>query len=376
MIQRAFKLLGFMLFTLVTTIVLAEVASRVLVPAWAPVGGDRGFWAYDPELGWGHTPGASGRLEYVDFSVGVEINSEGLRDRDYPLGRVPGKHRMLVLGDSFAWGYGVEQNERFSEVIEKSRPDWEIINAGVSGYGTDQEYLYYKLRGSKYRPDVVLVLFFSNDLENVANSVQYYHNKPLFVAEGDGIRLTNTPVPEVTLSQRVANFIARNTYFLRIASQVPARWRSGSRQPTLGSAAADGSAAATQDNQVAPSSQQELVVRIFLALNEAVRADGGRLVVVSLPGAHPLFKDPRFADAGIAYLPLTGVFLGSPAPVWFAHDPHWTPNGHRIAAAAIDKFLARAGVFEGDAGRMGGATEAGPRSRAPAWSETAAAVSD
>jgi hypothetical protein len=350
MIKRALKLLGFMLFTVVTTIVLAEMASRVLVPEWAPVGGDRGFWAYDPLLGWSLTPGASGRLEYVDFSVKVGINSDGLRDRDYPVERVPGKHRMLVLGDSFAWGYGVEQNERFSEVIENSRPDWEIINAGVSGYGTDQEYLYYKLRGSKYRPDVVLVLFFGNDLENVANSVQYYHNKPLFVADGGGIRLTNTPVPETTPSQRVANFVARNTYFLRIASQIPARWRSGGRQPELGQPAARGSAADEANNEVAPPSQQELVVRIFLALNEAVRAGGGRLVVVSLPGAYPLFKDPRFADAGISYLPLSGIFRGSPAPVWFAHDLHWTPNGHRIAAAAIDRYLEQIGVFDRDAG--------------------------
>jgi hypothetical protein len=37
-------------------------------------------------------------------------------------------------------------------------------------------------------------------------------------------------------------------------------------------------------------------------------------------------------------------------PVWFAHDLHWTPNGHRIAAAAIDRYLEQIGVFDGDAG--------------------------
>lgn len=358
MIQRAFKLVAFLLFTVVTTIALAEMASRVLVPEWAPVGGDRGFWAYDAELGWSHTPGASGQLEYVDFSVQVRINSDGLRDREYPVERVPGKHRMLVLGDSFAWGYGVEQQEVFSELIEKSRPDWEIINSGVSGYGTDQEYLYYKLRGSKYHPDVVLVLFVNNDPDNSTSAAQYAHNKPLFVADGEGIRLTNVPVPGMTATQRVANLVARNTYFLRTASRVAAGWRNRGR---VSDAASVVSGLDARSDKRGLSIEDELVLRIFLALNEAVRADGGKLVVVSLPGAYRFFEDPRFTEAGISHLSLSGIFRGSPEPVWFAHDLHWTPAGHRIVSLVLEQYLNAIGVFE-DKGQKTAGAQTGQKS--------------
>ena len=41
---------------------------------------------------------------------------------------------MLILGDSFGWGYGVEHHERFSKILEDAHPDWEIINASVTGF--------------------------------------------------------------------------------------------------------------------------------------------------------------------------------------------------------------------------------------------------
>ena len=55
----------------------------------------------------------------------VAINSHGLRDGEYALEPTRGKKRMLVLGDSFAWGFGVEREEVFCEVIERRRPNWE-----------------------------------------------------------------------------------------------------------------------------------------------------------------------------------------------------------------------------------------------------------
>lgn len=41
---------------------------------------------------------------------------------------------MLILGDSFGWGYGVEHHERFSKILEEAHPDWEIISASVTGF--------------------------------------------------------------------------------------------------------------------------------------------------------------------------------------------------------------------------------------------------
>jgi len=125
-------------------LLLAEGAARLIFPKWVPDRQDRvNFWRYDALLGWSQTPNQEGRLNHPEFSVDIRINSLGLRDDEYPVERTA-KRRMLVLGDSFGWGFGVEQEQRLTEIIEGLHPEWEIINASVSGYGTDQEFLYLR----------------------------------------------------------------------------------------------------------------------------------------------------------------------------------------------------------------------------------------
>jgi lysophospholipase L1-like esterase len=345
-------------FTLLLTIVFVEIASRYALPHWAPVSGDRYFWDYDETLGWSHPPNRAGVFAYQDFSVEVQINSAGLRDFEYPLERVPGKSRILLLGDSTTWGFGVEQDETFGSLLEQLRPDWEVINAGVSGYGTDQEFLYYKSKGAAYKPDVVLLSFSGNDPENSFHPVQYWHNKPVFRLNGESLELTNVPVPPESLTQKLANYIAQNTYFLRTASHMFLQYRNGAGKANsfqVGSqedASAPGEEAADSEaEQPDPLklAKEDLVIRIILELDQEVRANGARLVVVgSSIGGSPskdLFKDPRFVAADIPFHSLKGSFRGATEPVTFEHDPHWTAHGHTLVANSIEQFLIEQGVF-------------------------------
>ena len=139
-------------------------------------------YLFDEELGWRNIPNwtasTSGRR--------LTINSKGLRDHEYPYEKPPGKKRVLVLGDSYTWGYGVENDAIFTEVLErlleKDGKPWEVLNSGVSGYGTDQEYLWFKREGVKYQPDLVVVAFFVlNDPNNNIGSIQYSLGKPVFL---------------------------------------------------------------------------------------------------------------------------------------------------------------------------------------------------
>lgn len=340
--------LAFAFFTVVVTVLLMELGSRILIPAWAPASGDRDFWEYDELLGWRHTPGASGRFSYADFDVDVRLNADGHRDADHSFERTPGKHRALLLGDSFGWGYGVEQDEIFAERIDARRPDWEIVNTSVSGYGTDQQYLYYRDRGHRYAPDLVILLFSGNDVENAAHASQYWHNKPLFQRGSKGLELTNVPVPPPTPTQDVANWVGRNTWFLRMASRATAAWVASVRAgpspappPPLPNAESD---SPTRADSL--SGKEMRIVEILEALDSAARRDGARLVVVSLPGLEGIFEHGDFRALGITHLSLSGVFQDSDEPVTFEHDPHWTAAGHRIVAEAVESFLLDQGLFE------------------------------
>lgn len=138
-------------------------------------------YLFDETLGWKNIPNWKATTRGRPLS----INSKGLRDREHPYEKPPGTKRILVLGDSFAWGYGVGDSEVFTDVLErqlvaKGKP-WEVINTGVSGWGTDQEYLFFREEGVKYSPDiVVLAYYFGNDWGNNCAEVQYGLGKPCF----------------------------------------------------------------------------------------------------------------------------------------------------------------------------------------------------
>jgi len=197
---------------------LSEIALRVMhfSPMYVSPERDR-FWKYDSLLGWAHEPGQEGRFETPQFHTVVRINDKGLRDRSHSYERQNGIKRILVLGDSFAWGYGVEESERFSQLLEKSM-GVEVINAGVSGYSTDQEWLWYRSEGIKYEADLVILVVAGNDVgDNDQQLVSTIYYKPKFVLEDDELVLTGYPVPKTSPRGRFVYSLSQHSalaYFL------------------------------------------------------------------------------------------------------------------------------------------------------------------
>jgi len=117
----------------------------------------------NPKIGHVHKPGS--KMELMD--VDVSINSDGLRDRDYPVERGDA-YRIIFLGDSLTFGWGVEQEDTFQYILEdqisKVTPT-EIINFGTGNYNTEQEVSLFFEKGVKYSPDKVVLFYFINDAE-------------------------------------------------------------------------------------------------------------------------------------------------------------------------------------------------------------------
>lgn len=332
-------------FSLIMTLLILELLFRILMPGWAPMQADRKFWVYDDLLGWSHKANEEGTYNHPDFSVSVSNNPDGQRDLEYTVERIQGKNRMLVLGDSMGWGFGVELEERFSEVLESKYPDWEVINASVSGYGTDQELLYYKHRGSKYQPDVVLVLFHPNDVENVNRSTMYWHNKPKFELINGALQLiTSHPVPKPSIKQRLDKFFLGNTYFLsRLYGPLKSAYWSMKRSLRGNNGSSSESHA---------ENPHALTGALFHELDKTTKENGSRLVVVSCPGAEEAggeeaiqYLTDMLSTAGIPYLSLDPAFEGKDKTTRFEHDRHWNVTGHRLAAEAIDSFLKDTGII-------------------------------
>jgi len=89
---------------------------------------------------------------------------------------------------------------------------YEVITAGMSGYSTDQELLFYQFEGKKYCPDLTILMFHENDVWLNTQGVvpgDFPYNKPLFILEDGELRLTNVPVPEFDASLIQKSFIQK-----------------------------------------------------------------------------------------------------------------------------------------------------------------------
>lgn len=123
----------------------------------------------DARLLWRHTPGYSGRFSSIipsEYNTKYEINSKWLRDYEYNYSRNE-KLRIMVLGDSFTEGIGVEMPETYPKLLEDmfGRGKVEIINGGIKGYGPMEEIVFYRDELSRYDPDIVIMSFFpGNDV--------------------------------------------------------------------------------------------------------------------------------------------------------------------------------------------------------------------
>ena len=296
-----------------------------------------GFCRYDETLGWRLVPGRSGVFRKQEFSARVEQSEQGLRDRVYPYERVAGRKRVLVLGDSVVWCWGVEMSDCFTEIVEESLPDMEVIAAGVPGYGTAQEVLLYERELVRFNPDLVLLVFVGNDpSDNLDESI-----RPVFRMRDGELVLTNVPVPRRKSPLKewlLAN--SRLHWQLNYGAQV-VRYRL--------KMARDGTWLDRQQGYMPLSPGQEReaweVTRALLdRLNRQVLADGGRLGLV-LDGAPPTMVGAlvEFCDErDIPLLDLAPHIEAGQAggrSAYLPLDPHYSQHGNRIVAEAILGFL-------------------------------------
>ena len=317
--------IGLLLASACVSLVLAEATLRVLGRGPLPVNPVPGnFWRHDALLGWSNSPGADGVFDHPHFRISVHINAKGLRDRDYPYDRNPGTRRILVVGDSFVWGYGVEQPQTFPKVLEGRLPGVEVINAGVAGYGTDQELLWLRSEGVRYRPDLVILEMCGNDDdENNSDLVYNVYHKPRFKQTGTGeLALTGVPVPKPSRALRLKHWIFTHS---ALVFQLKAGLIDRFRNP----------------RKAAPVEGLGLTLDLVDAIGRVARDAGARLVVVTTSryAPTPAFPYDRLVAAlrqrGILTLDIDHAPGYEAGTMLIPGDAHWNPAGHQFVARQI-----------------------------------------
>ena len=119
---------------------LLEIALRLMSPEFLTIH-PPGLYTADPEVGYVLTSDFRGNFVHSEFETQLSINQDGLRGQPIrPLST--NSVRILVLGDSQTWGFGVEDDETYATILEEQLAqqfpdlDIQVLNGGVPGYGT------------------------------------------------------------------------------------------------------------------------------------------------------------------------------------------------------------------------------------------------
>jgi hypothetical protein len=162
---------------------IAEVALRVAGYSYPE------FYEPDQIRGYGLRPGSQGWYRKEGRSY-VRINSDGLRDQEHSLIKPADTLRLALLGDSYAEALAVPIEQAFWSVMKSKLDECdaasgkaiEIINFGVSGYGTAQELLTLREKVWKYSPDVVmLAVTTNNDVADNSRALKKVDEIPYFI---------------------------------------------------------------------------------------------------------------------------------------------------------------------------------------------------
>ncbi len=122
----------------------------------------------DRRLFWKPRPNQTITSQFFEGRT-YRFNSMGLRGDDFTIEKT--RPRIVALGNSCTFGWGVQEEEVFTTILQSQLGNYEVINAGVPGYTTFQGKVFYGTKIAELKPDILLILFAWNDQWLAANDI-------------------------------------------------------------------------------------------------------------------------------------------------------------------------------------------------------------
>lgn len=315
------------------------------------------FWSY-PDSVFG-----SWRRPYQEyfhlsscFSVNYKANSIGARDIE----RNPesSKNRIMVIGDSFAAGWGVDLEERFSNQLENIC-QLEFLNMGISNFGLTQEYVLYKNKAKKYDHSSILwTIFPENDIidddPKFWISIDSDSYRPFWKGEYPNYKLVYGPNIFIERTQgleqsKSLKILLKNfTYTYNFLKYIKFRYIEYTSFPRGSYLGHNGYYKLNEDqwNRIKYNIEQVLI-----------ESEGKSLNMVTIPSKFDIIKykekeqkvplrdslEKLSFRLGFSYYDLLREFDKnaslSESELYFDCDDHWNEKGHRWAAKVLDSVF-------------------------------------
>jgi hypothetical protein len=276
-----------------------------------------------------------------EYKVEISTNSDGLRGaRNYDHKTPAGTRRIAILGDSYAFGYGCNDDQVVSAVLENALngappvagSKWEVLNFGVSGYGQAEELMLYRNKTRLYRPNTVILFYFENDIGNNVVANTFAIGKDGWIESTGKSYLPGTAAEQWMYTVRPLQWVFLYSQFWNLLRN---RLSALVQRHSL--------------DQVGLKSYNEgntygvaLTRALLLALRREVENDGARFIVFLVPDNN----DPSISNFPFrrSEWQMIGMNVVDGRNVvdrtdYFARDGHWRPTGHQKAAQALKPLL-------------------------------------
>jgi hypothetical protein len=259
-------------------------------------------------------------------------NAQGHRGPVLPLSNRYLRPNVVVLGDSYTFGYGIADGEEYPAQMRRLLGDsHDVVNLGVGGWGLTQEIRRYYELGRLYEPQVVVLQFTGNDpSDNQLYNVTRVEGGRLLFQDRDedtAISVVKRLLSESPLQRSHLYALARgHLYYLFRGREIAA---TPAAHPA---SAAAGAAPASQ-------AEQQLYNELLETFARDLSARGVRLLLIAVDGHLALFPqiEARMRDLdarGLArFIDVDALFQRVPHDV--SPEGHWGPASHRSVAAAV-----------------------------------------
>ncbi|MBE9532214.1 MAG: SGNH/GDSL hydrolase family protein [Proteobacteria bacterium] len=285
----------------------------------------------------------------------IAFNSIGARQhRDFKTAKRPGTTRIGIFGDSYTANLRMRSEYSFTEPLEyllnRTGRDFEVINFGTDAYGTGQIYLQYMDEGLSMDLDVVVYLFFVNDIKEILSNG--------LIDMDDAGKIRYVPVKETPLSTRVAKRFYL-TYFLieafaKMDLQLDFLLTRGAQVAT------DEAVVMMEESKKRYAHFQGLLEKgltdsdlerakvifqaIVVEMSMVAKKNGQPFYVMLVPmggDVNMMVKD-LLKERGIDAHDLYPEFMAEKQSMdefIFRSDPHWNEEGNKVAASRVMRYL-------------------------------------
>ncbi|MEM7145264.1 MAG: SGNH/GDSL hydrolase family protein [Verrucomicrobiota bacterium] len=328
-----------LLSSLLVAVLILEGILRVLQDSPTFMNPLSSFHRGDEELGWVGVADFSARFERPDFDVIVRMDGSGFRAKGAEVVPSEGAEEVFVLGDSFVWGWGVEEGEVVTDVLQDELgPGYVVGNFGVNAWGTAQAYLLLRrmVEEEERLPKRVYLMVFRNDFSDNLDSSK--GARPFIEVGDEGAVLVNSPVERVFGGSVKA--LQRNSYLLSVLSYLNNQMKMARRQKELEEKVIRGG----KSGRVVGGEAREAMAYVLGEMKAFCDGRGIAFSVVYIPQIEDFVKDDAPYRAalmeicegkGVPFVDLLEPMRDEGVGFYFPGDGHWNRAGHQRAGEIL-----------------------------------------